>query len=87
MIGKLMALAAIAAFAVVPAGAQVQTVDPNQAGHMAATGPDAPPPPPPPASSAPRAEAPATADSPPAGAKEPPAKEPAKPAAKPQKKP
>jgi len=70
MIGRLMALAAIAAFAVVPADAQVQTVDPNQAGHMAATGPDASPPPP--ATSAPPAEATAAADSPPAGAKEPP---------------
>src|SRR6188474_2961845 len=69
MIGRLMALGAIAAFAIAPASGQVQTVDPNQAGHMAATGPEVPPPP---ASSAPRAEPPAAADSPPAGAKEPP---------------
>jgi len=74
MIGRMMALFVGAALTVAPAGAQVRTVDPNQASSMAATGPDAPPPPPPasaPSEPAP-APAPAVADTPPPGAKEPP---------------
>jgi len=70
MIGRLMALGAIAAFAIAPASGQVQTVDPNQAAHMAATGPDTPPPPP--AASPPPAQAPDASESPHAAAKEPP---------------
>jgi len=70
MIGRMITLFAAAALAAAPGSAQVRTVDPNQAGGMAATGPDAPPPPPPAERAPASAEAPAAAQ--PEGTTQPP---------------